>query len=222
MGRPAGGYKLADGTKIPGVTTICSRFKDSGGLIYWAWNEGREGRDFRETRDAAADAGKLAHAMIEAWASPWTEPELAKLLHVADEQTRARARMAFSGFERWAAQTKLEIVETEVSLVSERYRYGGTIDALGKLPDGRYVLPDWKSGGGVYPDHIAQIAAYDRLLQECREIRCAEFHCLRIDKEFGSFSHKAWPRDVIEAGWDYFEHIRRAYEHDKILKRAVK
>jgi hypothetical protein len=36
MARPKGGYRNAEGVRVPGVTTIIGRFKDSGGLINWA------------------------------------------------------------------------------------------------------------------------------------------------------------------------------------------
>ena len=62
MSRPKGGYKLADGTKVPGVTTVIGKLKDAGPLMYWAWQQGVEGKDFRETRDAAASAGTVVHA----------------------------------------------------------------------------------------------------------------------------------------------------------------
>src|SRR6516225_4019637 len=37
------GYFIADGTKVPSVTQVISRFKDSGALIHWAWKCGRDG-----------------------------------------------------------------------------------------------------------------------------------------------------------------------------------
>ena len=43
MPTPKEGYFLRDGTKVPGTTTICSAYKDSGGLIHWAWDQGRSG-----------------------------------------------------------------------------------------------------------------------------------------------------------------------------------
>src|SRR5262245_51951473 len=66
-------YRNKMGRRLPSVTTILSRFKDSGALIHWAWSEGIEGRDYRETRSKAAVAGSLAHQMVEARlrAQPW-------------------------------------------------------------------------------------------------------------------------------------------------------
>ena len=64
------GYYLVDGTRVPSVTTVLGRFKESGPLIHWAWGLGIQGKDYREERDKAADAGTLAHAAVAAWAHP--------------------------------------------------------------------------------------------------------------------------------------------------------
>ena len=63
MGRPTLGYRLKDGTKVPGVTTIIGRFKDSGGLLWWAFEQGQaaergEINSLYDKRDAAAEAGR--------------------------------------------------------------------------------------------------------------------------------------------------------------------
>ena len=50
MPHPKAGYRDADGKRIPGVTTIIGRFKESGGLIRWAYGRGRDG-EAREPRD---------------------------------------------------------------------------------------------------------------------------------------------------------------------------
>src|SRR4030095_9894977 len=67
MARPEGGYRLKDGTRVPGVTTISGKLKNTDALMAWAWREGKEGRDYKMTRDRAADAGSLAHRAVEAW-----------------------------------------------------------------------------------------------------------------------------------------------------------
>lgn len=58
-------YKDRSGKRVPSVTTILSRFKESGGLLHWAWNLGIEGKDYRAERDKAADSGTLVHEMID-------------------------------------------------------------------------------------------------------------------------------------------------------------
>ena len=69
MARPKGGYKV-DGKRVPGVTTIIGRFKDSGGLMWWAFGQGQaaergEINSLYDKRDEAAEAGTIAHALVE-------------------------------------------------------------------------------------------------------------------------------------------------------------
>ena len=61
-------YKLKDGTKVSGVTTIlknCGWSADA--LIGWAYNQGRDGKDRFETSKDAADIGTLVHERIECY-----------------------------------------------------------------------------------------------------------------------------------------------------------
>src|SRR5262245_13176160 len=111
-GRPRG-YKLAFGERVPSVTTITGRFKDSGGLIFWAWQQGIDGKDFRETKEEAADVGAMTHDMIDAYIHG--EPPKA-YSGVTDEQ-RKLAERAFESFLEWSTQVGLQVLETEVPLV---------------------------------------------------------------------------------------------------------
>src|SRR5437899_12349786 len=112
MARPEGGYQI-DGERVPGVTSVIGRWKDSGGLIHWAWEQGRAGKDYRETRDAAADAGTCAHAMLEADIYGATFDASSY-----KPDTIEKASGAFKAYQEWKQQTQLQIVESEVSLVS--------------------------------------------------------------------------------------------------------
>lgn len=221
-------YRHADGSRLPSVTTVLSKYKDPGGLMHWAWREGVEGRDYRETRDAAANAGTLAHDMIEAE----IKGEEYKPPPDADPEELARAEKAFDGFKKWAASTKLEVVETEVSLVCDELRFGGTVDALG-FCSGRLALLDWKTSNRIYSDYLVQVAGYRYLWEHGRmndpeapvpELlgeEIAELHLLRIGKEWGDFHHHSWPTEVLDLAWRKFHRLREVYEIDKPLGRAV-
>jgi hypothetical protein len=218
MARPKSGYRLADGTRVPGVTTIIGRFKESGGLIHWAWNLGMEGKDYREERDKAADAGTLAHDMIEAHILG-QDPNAVE----GPEDLLQKARQGYQAFRLWLEATDIEIVKTEMPLVSEEYRFGGTPDALGKLHHGDYVLLDWKSSNRIYGDYLIQLSCYARLCEENkivdREIQ--RFHLLRVGKEYGDFHHHSWPREALQPAWESFTLMRRLYELDKQIKKAA-
>jgi len=212
---PKAGYYLADGSRVPGTTTIIGRFKESGALLKWAWAEGKAGRDLYEVRDKAAEAGTLAHAMVEAsikgekLETPVTDPEILQ-----------KAIAAFGAFESWIKGNRLKVVEQEMMLVSERHRYGGTPDDIGEL-DGVLCLLDWKTSNAVYSDHLLQLAAYKILWEENHPDRLLTggFHLCRFAKEHGDFAHHFYPN--LDEAAEMFLHLRAAYEIDKQLRKRA-
>lgn len=213
MPTPKGGYFLADGTRVPSVTTVLSRFKESGGLMHWAWTLGKDGKDYREERQRAADAGTLAHAAVEAWIHG--QP----ISFDGDPETCTKAQKAFDAFVAWATQSNLRVTHTEVSLVSEKYRFGGTLDAI--VLGNHRAMADWKSSNRIYPDYLIQIAAYGKLWEENHPDEPIDggFHLLRFDKEFGDFHHHFWAE--LDRAWDAFLHLRALYEIEKELRKRA-
>jgi len=218
MARPKHGYKTADGKRVPGVTTIIGRYKESGGLIHWAWDLGMQGINYRDARDKAADAGTLGHDLIEDFILGKDEKE--NLLDGIDKDLVSKATQAFQAFLLWFESVSLEIVDTEMALVSEVYRFGGTPDAIGKTPTGGIVLLDWKTSNRIYADYLIQLACYARLLEENKVVdrKVERFHLLRVGKEFGDFHHHSWPREALEPAWRSFELMRELYDLDKRLR----
>lgn len=217
-GRPSK-YRMKDGSPVPGVTTICDRFKEAGGLIHWAWSQGMEGIDYRRTRDDAGDSGTLAHDMIEAYIHG--EERDAARDDRYDPLILERARKALGNFQTWAEQTKLRITVTELPLVSEEHRFGGTLDALGEVM-GKLCLVDWKTSSGVYTNYLVQVAAYVYLYEEHHPgVRLDAVHLLRFDKEHDGFHHHQWGRSVIDDAWKYFLLARAMFDLDKRLKKAA-
>jgi hypothetical protein len=213
MATAKGGYFLKDGTRVPSVTTVLSRFKDSGGLIHWAWTLGKEGKDYREVRDDAADAGTLAHEAVENWVHK--QP----IVFNGKPEVVEKAQRAFGAFLEWVNQTQLVVTHTEIPLVSEKYRFGGTFDAL--LVRGKRSMGDWKTSGKVYGEYLAQVAAYGILWEENfpDEPIDGGYHLLRFDKEYGDFHAHWWGE--LDAGKRFFLRLREAYEDDKELKKRA-
>lgn len=214
-----GGYYVADGTRVPSVTTVLSRFKASDALLYWAWSEGCAGRDFRDTKQKAADAGTVCHARVEAYANN-VELDLSKFTDTAIEKSKG----AYDAFLEWANQTGLKIVKTEQALVSEKYRYGGTLDAM--LVRDKLALGDWKCANGVYGDHVCQLAAYSQLWNENNpsEPITGGYHLLRFSKQEHpddpvSFTHHYW--SDLSVALKMFLLLREAYDLDKRVRKMV-
>jgi hypothetical protein len=210
MPTPKGGYFLADGTRVPSVTTVIGRFKEAGGLIHWAWNLGKEGKDYREVRDQAADAGTMAHHAVEAWVQG------KEYSFDGDPEVCGKAKKSFEAFLEWASMSNLQITQTEVGLVSEKHKFGGTLDAI--LIRGRRAMGDYKTSNKLYGEYLIQVAAYAKLWEENFPDQPIDggYHILRFDKTYGDFHHHYWGE--LERAWDAFLHLRELYEIDKELK----
>ena len=208
MPTPSAGYRNAEGKRLPSVTTILGRFKDSGALIKWAYREGRAHAELEaagkpaprdlydkgSTSTKAAEAGTIAHNIIEAKILGRPSPYGAQGEgeQIIDRETFDRALNAVAQYEQWAKQTRMTVTHTEMGLVSEKHQFGGTLDAVGEI-DGKIVLLDWKTSNAVYGDYILQLAAYALLLEENRpELTPTGFHILRFSKDNADFAHHSY------------------------------
>lgn len=217
MPHPKAGYRLADGTKVPGVTTVIGQLGwNKNQLLWWAWSEGQAGRDFRDTSGKAADIGTCAHYMVECDVLG-VDADLSGF----EPDTVEKARPAFAAWAQWAKQTNCTIVATEAQLVSEQHRYGGTIDAIASL-GGELVVLDFKTSKSVYPDHLIQLAAYRELWNECHpnEPVSARAMLLRIGKD-GAFAAHGYTEAQLAWGWRAFLLARGLYDCKKPLEEAT-
>lgn len=224
-GRPKQGYRITDGTSVPGVTTIISRFKDSGPLLYWAAQQGRaiergEIKSLYDKRDEAANIGITAHEMTECFLRG-ENPTLRRDELLPNEQDRFKAQQAYEMFLEWWEQTNLKVYKYEIPLVSEQYRFGGCPDWILETPKG-LAIGDIKTSKGIYVDYLIQVAAYKQLWEEnyLDEPITGGFHICRFSKDFPDFDHKYCAE--LDDAWDQFTLLRRAYDIDKELKKRAR
>lgn len=222
MGTPRKGYFNEDGKRIPSVTTILGRFKDSGALMHWAFKQGQEGKQhLYEDRDKAATCGTLAHEMIEVHVNGYDH---LGLLKGVDEDIKVKALNAYHMAMDWMADSKIEIISKwqEIQMISEKYQYGGTPDAIGRNSKGELCLLDWKTSNGVYSDYGLQLAAYAQLWNENYpdEPLTGGFHICRFSKDHPDFSHHFYRELDIE--WLQFELLRKAYAQDKAIAKRYR
>lgn len=216
MPTPRGGYFTKDGKRVPSVTTIIGKFKDAGGLMHWAWDLGRQGKYYRDERDKAANSGTIAHLLVEQWIHK--QDPTVEGTHPADVESRAWK--AFEAFKQWAQQTKLSVTETEIGLVSEKHRFGGTLDAM--LVNGKRSLGDWKTSNAVYGEYLYQLAAYGLLWEENFPDKPIQggYHLLRFSKDYPDFCHHFF--DELESAKRGFILMRELYDIKEVLDRRVK
>lgn len=215
-------YTDESGTVVPSVTTILSRFKDSGGLLFWAFKKGMtyglagEGGAKLYDDTGALDAGTVAHDMVEAWISGGTAPE-----PKGHADAVKKGKDAFATFLKWQSMTKLTLRHTEVALVSEKYKFGGRLDAVGVVGN-ELVLCDWKTSNSVYLDYTLQLAAYGLLWDEIYPDHplTGGFHLLRFAKEEGDFGHHHFPK--LDKEKVAFLKMRELFDLVKDCEKRVK
>ena len=152
-------YKTADGKRVPGATTITG-LRAKPYLITWANNLGLEGIDSNKYRDAAAEIGTLAHAMIQAHIQDMTLD-----MSTVSPMQQDLAENAVLSYLQWEKGHKIVPIICEEPMVSEKYKFGGTVDCYCML-DGRPVLIDFKTGKAIYDEYFWQTAAYAEILRE--------------------------------------------------------
>lgn len=155
-------YKLDDGTRVPGVTTI------TGGELGWSketlcrWNNkmGLAGIDTKKYVDEKADIGTLAHSMI-------TEELQGRTADTSEysQYQIDKAENSYLSFRAWLKGKSVTPILIEQQFVSKAHRFGGTLDIFAEV-DGIIELIDLKTGSGIYEEHFVQVGGGYWLLAE--------------------------------------------------------
>lgn len=205
-------YTTTSGVRVPGATTISGLLDKSSVLVNWATRLALAGTDPRSHKDEAAWIGKLSHYIVECWFAG-VEPELDDY---SANQIK-RARHAERAFHNWRGNRTMipEIVEDK--LVSDEYRYGGTIDFYG-LVDRLPLLVDFKTSNGIYFEHQVQVAGYWHLLVE-HGYECKGVRVLRIPRtpHEGFVDHSITGSQILKL-WRIFQDLLDVYWVKKSLK----
>jgi hypothetical protein len=194
-------YFLADGTQVPGGSTISKLGDDPAALIHWAWKLGCEGKNYRDVSKEACDIGTLAHFYIECFLNQ----QVADLSDYTQEE-RDKALLCYHKFLDWWDGEELEVVATEIQLVNEAFRYGGTIDLIAKRKNGDHVLIDFKTSKKISESYWRQAPGYAGLWKchQAEDKTDIKSHAiLRIGKDDGEFE-VVWREDLSKE-WNVFQ-----------------
>jgi hypothetical protein len=215
---PAIIYKNKDKKRVPSVTTVLKNLgENKGALMHWAWKEGSEGRDYRDSRNQAADIGTYSHLWISADIKG--EPFDIDKIDCSDEQ-RASVQSCYEAWRVWRDSVKFEMVASEESLVSEEHQYGGTLDIC--MAMGTHAVMDLKTAKGAYLDMLIQISAYRQLWNENhpdQRIDCG--YLLLLGKQEGSFKYNYYTQKQMDAGFAAFKLLRDLHPMVPKLKAMV-
>jgi hypothetical protein len=205
-------YKLASGKIVPGTTTITGLLDKSGPLMYWAWDLGRQGIDYRKYRDKSAEAGTLGHEMIQEYLGGPKVDFSGYAKDIID-----KAENVFFSFLEFEKGKTWRTISIEDNLVSEKYEFGGAIDWYGEI-DGQKVLMDIKTSKGIYDSHFIQVSAYYKLMVE-NEMPVSDVLILNVGRgEDEDYTAKYLTVDQLNDGWLIFYHLRQVYDLKKRFK----
>lgn len=230
MARPASGYTNAAGIQIPGTTDIIGRFKNYSRLMFWAFKRGKEGHTELYDR-SALDIGTAVHTMAELDLKGQSRADIEFYLTATlrDPEHQEKARAAFGAFKVWRSEFAVEPYVQEISLVSEKLQYGGTLDNVARIRKGLGMV-DFKSSttGEVYEDHILQLAAYDVLWTETHPNEPLDegYHLIVLPKNGDKPVHREFTSEQLHPFRQKFWLYRQAYNYDavcndpKLLKGA--
>ncbi len=126
----------------------------------------------KEYLESAARRGTAVHSLCVAYARGDFVPE------VSDEYTPY-----FDSFTQWYKENVIELILSEERIYDDNYKFCGQPDLVVKVKDSEYlVLVDLKTSSAVYPIHYVQLAAYDHLVEEVKDIYCGKNIILKLEK----------------------------------------
>jgi len=202
-------YRLLDGTIVPGVTTILSILAKPA-LYRWNNEMGLKGIETAKYVDEKAEIGTLAHQMIADY--------LRGVPTDTDEYSKFQidqAENSLLSFFEWEKSHHIEPVFIEEPMISERHKFGGTLDCVGTI-DSELWLIDFKTSGGIYPEMLVQVAAYVHLAYE-HELDIQKVRILRIGRTADE-GFEDRPVNNLGKRWEIFQHCLAIYN----LQREVK
>jgi len=154
-------YKV-NGKRVKSVTTLINAHLgwSKGALIGWTRKHCLKGEDSMAIMKEAGRIGTLAHKMIE----EFIQGGSVRLDDYTPNEI-SQAKTAYYGYYTWFADNNVKFIETEMKLVSEKYGFGGTFDAVAVV-NNKLVICDWKTSRFVHDEFLVQLAAYRQLWNE--------------------------------------------------------
>lgn len=138
--------------------------------------EGKEEHNVQ--KEKAAELGTRVHDAID------------EIIRGNKPKLKEDEKSGVNAFLDWQKKTDLKIVLPDTKVLSKQYKYGGSLDALGKDKQGRYVVVDFKTSNYFSEEYAYQVSAYHQALKETYGIECERAIILKVHKTKGDFKVK--------------------------------
>lgn len=173
---------------LPSVTTVLQVLDDKAWMNQWRNRVGHV--EANRVMDEAQVLGTKVHSLAQKIATGDASLALGDAYMETEMVPYAKAIRGF--LEKYV----LEVLGTEMELVSEGLGFGGTADLYCQLRDGSYCVVDWKTTGNTERKMGLQLAAYALLLRDhgYRVNRRAIVHIRKDEKRRGTYKVR-WYED---------------------------
>jgi len=204
-------YYEIDGLSLPSVTTIL-KIHNNPALNRWASNLGTELSE--QYKEETAEIGKQIHSYVAGFIKGIAIPIL-EWRQLSDE-----IKNGIRAYERFRLQVKFEGMETEKMVYSVKYKFAGTLDAIGKIGKDK-ILIDFKTGERFYPSMFAQVTAYYKAHCEMTENpRIKELLVVNLNRNTGVPDIHQFKVKDIQPYWNYFKACLRLFYAAKKIENG--
>jgi len=206
-------YQVGEDEYVPSVTTILDVYPKGPAFLQWIKDVGNNAKQIAER---AAESGNKVHRAIEALVKGeelvWDDKEHSLsewdgILRFVDFYTRFQPK----------------VLASEVTTISYKYKYAGTLDLVCEI-NGRVYLLDAKFGNAIYPTYFFQLAAYKQSWEENGNPQIDEIGILwlkantRTEGKKGTMQGVGWqvvkPKDSYERLWEIFLKTLEIYNYE--------
>jgi hypothetical protein len=143
----------------PSVTTILQAYPKDAGFYKWLKEVGN---DADAVRDAAGERGTTVHTLTEQY-------DAGLEVSLISEDGRLNFSMQeWAMFERYVnfrQRFPMEIIATEMQLISQKFEEAGTLDRYVNF-NGKRLIIDIKTSNQIYDHYWLQLAAYKRMFED--------------------------------------------------------
>ncbi len=213
-------YRTESGSYVPSVTSILDCYPKSAAFYDWLK---RVGEDADNIRDEAGDRGSVVHKLTERY-------DAGEEVNLINENGNIDYKLAeWSMFEKYVdfrRRFQLEVIFSELNLISDNLGFAGTLDRVVKFND-RLLILDIKTSNSLHDHYWLQMAAYKQLLAEVQPALKIDSYAVlwlnantRTEGKAGAIQGKGWqlierkPEDA-KKDWPLFQATHQLWKAER-------